>query len=707
MNYKDTLNMPKTDFEMKGKLPTKEPIIQARWEELDLFELLLKEREGNKSFVLHDGPPYANGDIHIGHGLNKVLKDIVNRSKSAQGYYTPYIPGWDTHGLPIETAIAKSGINRKEMSVADFRKLCEEYANKQIAIQMEGFKRLGSIGDYKDPYITMSKGYEAEQIKVFGKMATDGLIYQGFKPVYWSPSSETALAEGELEYHEKKDTSIYIKFNVINGNGILDEDVSFMCWTTMPWTVTTTVGVAVGAKFEYGLYETNKGKLVFAKELEEDIIAKTGLEVKLIKTLQGKELEKITALNPYSQRECLVVLGDHVTTTDGTGCVTVAPGHGDVDFIVGNKYGLELLVACDAQGKMVPETGEEIAGMYWEKANKFIIASLEESGKLVAAHDLVHRYPYDWRTKKPVVFKATLQWFASIEEKREQILDQIEKVNWTPSWGKLRMHNMIADRGDWCISRQRAWGVPIPIIFDENNQPLIDNDIFDFVSDKFREYGSNYWFDSEVKDLLPSKYLDGNHPIDKYRKEVDTMDVWFDSGSSHTSVIKARGLEYPVDLYLEGSDQYRGWFNSSLIIGTCINGEAPYRSVLSHGFSLDSKGEKMSKSIGNTIEPKKVFNQYGADVFRFWVSSVDYQSDFKVSDESLKQVADSYRKVRNTFKFILGNLKDFNKSDLLDIEELSDVDKYMLIKLNKLNDKCINAYNSYDFNVVYNSINNY
>ena len=707
MNYKDTLLMPQTDFEMKGKLPTKEPIIQAKWDEIDLFELLLKEREGNKSFVLHDGPPYANGDIHIGHGLNKVLKDIVNRSKSIQGYYTPYIPGWDTHGLPIETAITKTGVNRKELSVADFRKLCEEYAYNQIDIQRVGFKRLGSIGDYKDPYITMKKEYEAQQIKIFGKMAMDGLIYQGFKPVYWSPSSETALAEGELEYHDKEDTSVYVKFDVVDGKGILDTDTALMCWTTMPWTITTTVGVALGRDIEYGLYETDYGKLVFAKDLESDVITKIGSEVKLLQEFMGADLEYITSTNPYNDRICPTVLGDHVTTSDGSGCVTTSPGHGTEDFLCGQQYDLELLLACNQQGLMNPETGEKIAGMYWEKANEVIIDIMAEKGTLVKAVKLVHSYPYDWRTKKPIIFMAAEQWFASIEKKREELLREISNVKWTPSWGELRMHNMISDRGDWCISRQRVWGVPIPIIYDENNKPILNQDIFDFVSDKFNEFGSNYWFDSNVEDLLPQSYKDTHQNIDQYRKETDTMDVWFDSGSSHTGCIAARGMEYPVDMYLEGSDQYRGWFNSSLIVGTCYYGKAPYREVLSHGFTLDGHGNKMSKSLGNTIEPLKVINQYGADVFRYWVSSVDYQSDVRISEDVLRQVADTYRKVRNTFKFILGNLNDFADSKLVKPNDLEDVDKYMLIKLNKLNEKCLKAYNDYEYSTVYNSINNY
>ena len=708
MSYKDTLLMPKTDFEMKGKLPTKEPKILEKWQELDLYELLLKEREGNKSFVLHDGPPYANGDIHIGHGLNKVLKDFVNRSKSIQGYITPYIPGWDTHGLPIETAITKTGVNRKEMSVAAFRKLCEEYAMKQIAIQSVEFQRLGSIGDYKNPYITLTKDFEAAQIKIFGKMAMDGLIYQGFKPVYWSPSSETALAEGELEYHEKEDNSVYIKFQVVEGNGVLDNDVAIMCWTTMPWTITTTVGISIGEKIEYGLYDSKYGKLVFAKDLAEDISNKIESDLTLIKDLNPNDLLGIKTTNPYNDRICPIVFGDHVTTSDGSGCVTTSPGHGTEDFLVGQKYGLELLIACDTQGRMVPEMGERIAGMYWEKANGVIIEIMEEKGTLVKALKIMHSYPYDWRTKKPIIFMAAEQWFASIEKKREALLYEIaNNVKWTPSWGELRMHNMISDRGDWCISRQRAWGVPIPIIYDEEGAPIIEQEVFDYVSEKFAEYGSNFWFDSEVADLLPQSYKDKHDNIDKYIKETDTMDVWFDSGSSHTGCIVARGMKYPVDMYLEGSDQYRGWFNSSLIIGTCYHGRAPYKEILSHGFTLDGKGNKMSKSLGNVMEPNKIVNQYGADIFRYWVASVDYQSDVRISEDMLRQAADTYRKARNTYRFILGNLANFDESKLVAPNELTDVDKYMLIKLNKLNERCIKAYNDYEYSHVYNGVNNF
>ncbi|MDR1782530.1 MAG: isoleucine--tRNA ligase [Bacilli bacterium] len=711
MDYKNTLLMPKTDFEMRGKLPQKEPVIQKMWDDMDFYDELLKEREGNKTFVLHDGPPYANGDIHIGHGLNKVLKDIVNRSKSIQGYQTPYIPGWDTHGLPIETAITKTGVDRKKMSIAEFRKLCEEYAYKQIAIQMKGFKRLGSFGDYKNPYITMTKAYEAEQIKIFGKMATDGLIYQGFKPVYWSPTSETALAEGELEYHNKVDTSVYVKFKVVDGKGILDEDVNIMCWTTMPWTLVSTVGISIGETFKYGVYNSEKGKLFFAVDLAESVEEKLNLKLELVKEYNASDLLGVKATNPLNDRVCPVILGDHVTTDDGTGCVTTAPAHGTEDFLVAKEYegtfDLPVILSCDKQGLMSAEAGPDLEGLYWEKANKVIIEKMNQKGTLVGAVDIEHSYPYDWRTKKPIIFMAALQWFCSIDKRREELLNEINNVKWTPSWGKLRMHNMISDRGDWCISRQRAWGVPIPIIYDENDVPFIEEDIFAFVADKIGQYGSNYWFDSEVEDLLPDSFKEKHPNYKNYRKESDIMDVWFDSGSSHTGCIKARGMEYPVDMYLEGSDQYRGWFNSSLIVGTCFYGRSPYREVLSHGFTLDGHGNKMSKSLGNTMEPIKIINQYGADVFRFWVASTDYQADVRISDEVLKQVSDTYRKVRNTYRFLLGNLYNFSEAELIDVNDLADVDKYILIKLDKLHHACVDYYNAYEYSNVYNSVNNF
>lgn len=708
MDYKSTLLMPKTDFEMKGKLPTKEPKILEHWQELDLYDLNMKKKAGKTPFILHDGPPYANGKIHVGHGLNKILKDFVVRSKNMQDYFAPYIPGWDTHGLPIEVAITKSGVNRKELGVSEFRNLCAEYALKQIEIQKEGFLRLGSLGDYSNPYITLHKDYEAAQIRIFAKMIENKNIYQGFKPVYWSPSSETALAEGELEYYDREDDSIYIAFKVKEGNDYVPAGTALVCWTTMPWTLTGVVAVSVNKDFDYGLYETNFGNVIVAKGLAEDSFAKMNTPYKLIETIKGANLECLKVSNPLNDYECLVILGDHVSLEGGTGCVTTAPGHGTDDFIAAKKYDLELIVGCDVYGKMYPETGADIAGLYWEKANKVIIENLKNNNTLYGIDTITHSYPFDWRTKKPIIFRAAKQWFASIDAKREDILNQIENdITWTPSWGRTRMYNMIKDRGDWCISRQRVWGVPIPIFYDENEEPIIEHELFEHVATLFEQHGSNIWFEKEVAELLPESYK-ANHPnYVKYTKEKDIMDVWFDSGSSHTGCIINRGLNYPVDLYLEGSDQYRGWFNSSLIIGSMYHDQSPYKAVVSHGFVLDQKGNKMSKSLGNVVDPEKIINQYGADILRFWVSSVDYQSDVKIGDNIIKQVADAYRKVRNTFKFSLGNLNNFDETMLLDYKELTEVDQYLLIKLNKLNKACINAYNNYDYSTVYTLINNF
>ncbi|WP_423364519.1 isoleucine--tRNA ligase [Mycoplasma sp. P36-A1] len=707
MNYKDTLLMPKTAFEMKGKLNTKEPKMQDHWREIELYEKVLKSREGNESFVLHDGPPYANGNIHVGHAMNKTIKDIIVRSKQLQGYYSPYVPGWDTHGLPIETAVTKSGINRKEMSIAQFRALCEEYAYKQIENQSMQFQRLGSFGDYKHPYITLQKEYEAAQIRVFSKMAMDGLIYRGLKPVYWSPVSETALAETEIEYHDKVSNSIYVTFKMVDGKELLTEDVKFLCWTTTPWTVPGVLAVALNERIEYGVYNTPEGKLVVAKERAKAVFEDLEYEYELIQEFNGLEADRIVVSHPLYDYDCIVIMGDHVNTEGGTGCVTTAPGHGMEDYIAGNKYELGLKVVVDDFGKMTEEAGELVQGLWYEKANNVIIEAMTEKHTLLKASKFTHSFPYDWRSKTPVIFRATKQWFASIAKKREELLEQINTVEWVPAWGETRLYNMIRDRGDWTISRQRSWGVPIPILFDENKEPIMNEEVFAYIEEKFREHGSNFWFDSNPADLLPQSYKDTHENIDLYTKETDTMDVWFDSGSSSQAVLVDRGLGYPADLYMEGSDQYRGWFNSSLIVGTCATGKAPYKQVLSHGFTLDGKGNKMSKSLGNTIDPLKLINVYGADVLRLWVSSTDYQADVRISDAIMKQVSDAYRKIRNTFKFILGNLNDFTEANLVELDALEDVDKYMIAKLNNIITKGIESYNTYDFNNIYTSVNNF
>lgn len=711
MDYKDTLHMPKTGFEMRGNLTKKEPKYQQRWEEERLYDKMLARRENAKPFVLHDGPPYANGDIHLGHALNKILKDVINKSKFMEGYKVPYIPGWDTHGLPIETAVTKLGFDRKKMGIAEFRKICYDYAMEQVARQKAGFLSLGSIGDYDHPYITLTKDFEAEQIKIFGKMAMDGLIYKGLKPVYWSPSSESALAEAEVEYKDIKSPTIFVKFNVKDGKGVLDTEDSFVIWTTTPWTIPGNKAIALHPNMEYALVDTDHGKLVVLNELVEDLMPKFDVkEYRVVKTFKGKELEGITTVHPlYPERESLVVLADYVTADAGTGCVHTAPAFGVDDFNTGMRYGLEMDVNVDEQGKLMESTGEDLAGLYVEDANKVVTQKLDELGALLNLTFITHSYPHDWRTKKPIIFRATTQWFASIDKIRDLLLEQIHSISWVPAWGEGRMHNMIADRGDWCISRQRAWGVPIPIFYGEDDTPIMDQAVFDHVAELFAEHGSNIWFEKEADELLPEGYTNEHSPNGIFRKETDTMDVWFDSGSSHTGAMIERGLGYPADLYFEGSDQYRGWFNSSLIVGTAVYGKAPYKQVLSHGFVMDEKGVKMSKSQWNAVAPGEITKKYGADILRLWATSVDYQADCSMGQNILKQVSENYRKVRNTFRFLMANLDNntFAKADLVPTNDLSDLNKYILVKLNKVAYVCLDAYDEYRFADVVSTLTNF
>jgi isoleucyl-tRNA synthetase len=710
MDYKETLLMPKTDFPMRGNLPQREPQIQEKWEQMNIYQKVQERTKGRPLFVLHDGPPYANGDIHIGHALNKILKDIIVRFKSMSGYCAPYVPGWDTHGLPIETALTKNKkVNRKEMSVAEFRKLCEEYAYDQINNQRQQFKRLGVRGDWDNPYITLKPEYEAQQIKVFGEMAKKGYIYKGLKPVYWSPSSESALAEAEIEYKDKRSPSIYVAFDVKDGKGVLDGDEKIIIWTTTPWTIPANLGITVHPELDYSVVEVNGVKYVLASALLEEVAKVLEWEqYTTVKTLKGSQLEYVVAKHPLYDRDSLVMLGEHVTTDSGTGCVHTAPGHGEDDFIVGQKYGLDVLCPVDDKGYMTEEA-EGFAGLFYDDANKPITEKLQEVGALLKLTFITHSYPHDWRTKKPVIFRATSQWFASIKDFREELLKAVQETKWIPAWGETRIHNMIRDRGDWCISRQRAWGVPIPVFYGENGEPIITDETIEHVSNLFRKYGSNVWFEREAKDLLPEGFTHPSSPNGIFTKETDIMDVWFDSGSSHQAVLVEREeLQRPADLYLEGSDQYRGWFNSSISTAVAVTGKAPYKAVLSHGFVLDGEGRKMSKSLGNVVVPAKVMNQLGADILRLWVASVDYQSDVRVSDSILKQVAEVYRKIRNTFRFLLGNLFDFNpETDAIPYEELREVDQYMLVKLNKLIKKVKDSYETYEFASIYHAVHNF
>lgn len=709
MDYKDTLLMPKTEFPMRGNLPNKEPDMQAKWEEMNIYEKVQKRTEGRPFFVLHDGPPYANGDLHMGHALNKVLKDMIVRHKSMTGYHAPYVPGWDTHGLPIEQALVNKGVNRKEHSVAEFRKMCEEYAYSQIDSQRSQFKRIGVRGDWENPYITLKPEFEARQIQVFGAMAKKGYIYKGLKPVYWSPSSESALAEAEIEYKDKKSASIYVAFPVKDGRGVVDEDVRIIIWTTTPWTIPANLGISVHPEFTYAIVNVDGSKFMVAKDLVEFIAKEIGWEsYEVVTELKGSDLERVIAKHPLYDRDSLVMLGDHVTAEAGTGCVHTAPGHGEDDYYVSKQYGIDPLSPINDRGVMTEEA-PGFEGLFYEDANKEVTKRLDEEGALLKLSFITHSYPHDWRTKKPVIFRATPQWFASIESFRRELLEAIRNTKFTPSWGETRLYNMVRDRGDWVISRQRVWGVPIPIFYAENGEAIFTDETIEHVAKLFREHGSNIWFEREAKDLLPEGFEHEGSPNGKFSKETDIMDVWFDSGSTHQGVLVERDdLVYPADLYLEGSDQYRGWFNSSLTTSVAMNGVAPYKGLLSHGFTLDGEGRKMSKSLGNVIVPSKVMNQLGADILRLWVSSVDYTADVRVSDSNFKQVSEVYRKIRNTLRFLHGNVADFNPvADRVAFENMRPIDQYVYVKLQDLINEVLEAYEKYEFAAVYHAVNNF
>ncbi len=710
MKMKETLQLGKTAFPMRGNLPNREVEWQKNWEDEQIYQRRQELNEGKPAFVLHDGPPYANGNIHIGHSLNKISKDIIVRSKSMSGFRSPYVPGWDTHGLPIEQVLTNKGIKRKEMSLAEYRKKCEEYALTQVDTQRADFKRLGVSGDWDHPYITLTPDYEAAEIRVFGKMAEKGYIYKGLKPIYWSPSSESSLAEAEIEYKDVKSASIYVAFPIADGKDLLDTDTSLVIWTTTPWTLPANLGISVNPSFSYVQILADGRKFVVAKDLLETVKDAIGWEtIEVLQEFSGTQLEYMTAQHPFYDRTSLVMLGDHVTLDAGTGLVHTAPGHGEDDYIVSKKYGLDVLSPVDGRG-MYTEEAPGFEGIFYDKANPMITALLEEKGALLKLDFFTHSYPHDWRTKKPVIYRATPQWFASIDKFRQNILDEIEKVDWIIPWGKTRLYNMIRDRGDWVISRQRAWGVPLPIFYAENGEAIITPETIEHVANLFAEHGSTIWFEKEAEELLPAGFTHPGSPNGKFSKETDIMDVWFDSGSSHEAVLRQRPeLTFPADMYLEGSDQYRGWFNSSITTSVAINEVAPYKAVLSQGFTLDGEGRKMSKSLGNTIAPEKVIKQMGADILRLWVSSVDYESDVRVSMDILNQVSEVYRKIRNTMRFLLANTNDFDPAkDTVAFEDLRSVDQYMMVRLHQTI-KTIreDGYDKYNFLHIYRTVINF
>ena len=705
VELKDTLLMPKTDFPMRGNLPNKEPNFLKRWEEMDLYRKVLEKNAGKPTYVLHDGPPYANGNIHIGHALNKILKDFIVKYKNMNGFVSNYVPGWDTHGLPIEQVLVNNGVDRKSMPATKFRNKCKDYALKQVDKQREDFKKLGVIGDWDNPYLTLDPKFEAEQIRVFGKMVDKGYIYKGLKPIYWSPSSESALAEAEIEYRDHTSPSIYVAFDLVSEDGVVEKGTKFVIWTTTPWTLPANLGIAVHPDFEYQVVKYNGESYLLAKERVNFLAEQFGWEnYEEGKVIFGKELEYLLCQHPFLDRTSTLILADYVTLDSGTGLVHTAPGHGVDDYLVGQgKYKLGVLSPVDNQGVLTEEAGQ-FAGKFVFDANKDIIAYLAETGALLKQENITHSYPHDWRSKKPIIFRSTPQWFCSVDAFRSELLEAVDNTKFYSEWGKPRLYNMIRDRGDWVISRQRVWGVPIPVFYAENGEAILDNTLIEHVAKIFEVEGSNVWFYKDAKELLPEGYTHPGSPNGEFTKEMDIMDVWFDSGTSHQGCCAVRDdLTYPADLYLEGSDQYRGWFNSSLITSVAISGDAPYKELVSAGFVMDGNGNKMSKSLGNVISPNDVGKQLGAEIIRLWSASVDYTQDVRISNDILKQVSETYRKIRNTFRFLLGNLFNGsfdNRTDLLSYDELEELDKYMVLKFEKVVAKVLDYYENYQFNSI-------
>lgn len=705
VELKDTLLMPNTKFPMRGNLPNKEPQFLQRWEEMDLYNKILEKNAGKPSYVLHDGPPYANGNIHIGHALNKILKDFIVKYKNMNGFVSPYVPGWDTHGLPIEQVLVNNGVDRKSMPANKFRNKCKDYALKQVDKQRADFKKLGVLGDWDNPYLTLDPKFEAEQIRVFGKMVDKGYIYKGLKPIYWSPSSESALAEAEIEYHDHTSPSIYVAFDLVSENGAVEKGTKFVIWTTTPWTLPANLGIAVHPDFEYQVVKYNGESYLVAKERVAFLAEKFGWEnYETGEVLVGKDLEYLLCKHPFLDRTSTLILADYVTLDSGTGLVHTAPGHGVDDYLVGQlQYKLGVLSPVDNQGVLTEEAGQ-FAGKFVFDANKDIIAHLDETGALLKQEDITHSYPHDWRSKKPIIFRATPQWFCSVDAFRSELLEAVDNTKFYSEWGKPRLYNMIRDRGDWVISRQRVWGVPIPVFYAENGEAILDIELIEHVAKIFEEEGSNVWFYKDAKELLPEGYTHPGSPNGEFTKEMDIMDVWFDSGTSHQGCCAIReDLTYPADLYLEGSDQYRGWFNSSLITSVAVSGVAPYKELVSAGFVMDGNGNKMSKSLGNVISPNDVGKELGAEIIRLWSASVDYTQDVRISKDILKQVSETYRKIRNTFRFLLGNLYNGsfnNKTDLVAYENLEELDKYMVLKFEKVVAKVLDYYENYQFNSI-------
>ena len=720
MDYNKTLNLLQTDFPMRAGLPMREPEMLKTWYEQDIYGELMKKNEGKPLWVLHDGPPYANGDIHIGTALNKIIKDMIVRYRNISGWLSPFVPGFDTHGLPIELkARAKAGAEKAAtMSPVEIRELCEEFALMYVDNQTKQFQRLGVLAEWDNPYLTLAKEFEARQIEVFGEMALKGYIYKGLKPVYWCPDCQTALAEAEIEYGEDPCYSIYVKFAVTDDKGVFaakgidPSKVHFVIWTTTTWTLPANVAICLGPDFTYQLIKAGDEYYVMADALSDAAMAQAKItDYEVVAEFKGQELEYMTTKHPFLDRESLVIVGDHVTLESGTGCVHTAPGHGVEDFEVCKKYPqIPVIVPVDNRGFMTEEAGAVCAGMKTDDANKAIAVHLDETGSLFAMQKIIHQYPHCWRCKKPVLFRATDQWFCSVKSFKDETLKQIEGIKWMPAWGENRIASMVSDRADWCISRQRLWGVPIPVFYcNDCGEPIIDRDFIQAVSDLFRQEGSNAWYTHTAQEILPEGATCPHCGGHSFEKEKDIMDVWYDSGSSHAAVLKERPyLKWPADMYMEGGDQYRGWFQSSLLTAVACTGEAPYKSVLTHGWVVDGEGKAMHKSAGNAIAPSEVIEQYGADILRLWVASLDYTVDARVSKDILKQLSESYRKIRNTARFILGNIHDFDpKTDIVEDTALEEMDRWALMRLTQLMEQVRDAYENYSFHEALHKMHNF
>lgn len=720
-DYNTSLNLPKTDFPMRGNLPKREPEMLKKWDEENLYEDIIKRNEGKPNYTLHDGPPYANGDIHLGTALNKVLKDIIVKYKNMSGFRSHYVPGWDTHGLPIELKAMKSiGVENGAIPPVELRQHCKDFALSFVENQKEQFKRLGVLGDFDDPYLTLKPEFEAREVEVFGEFAKKGYVYKGLKPVYWCPECQTALAEAEIEYSDDPCQSIYVKFKVSDDKGLFTEkgiDINntyFVIWTTTTWTLPGNLAICLGPNYDYAVVKVENGEnYVMAEYLIPVTMQAAGIEkYEVIAKFLGSDFEGIKTEHPFMNRPSPVILGDHVTLESGTGCVHTAPGYGVDDFEVCKKYDdIGIVVGVDGKGVLTKDSGM-FEGLTTDKANKVIAEHLKETGALFAIEDIEHQYPHCWRCKSPILFRATEQWFCSVKNFKEKTVKAIEKVDWIPKWGEERIKGMVQDRSDWCISRQRTWGVPIPVVYCKDcGKPICNDETIKAISDLFRAEGSDAWYTKDAKDFIPES-VKCECGCSDFEKEMDILDVWFDSGVTHKAVLEEReDLNAPADLYLEGADQYRGWFQSSLLTSIVCNGEAPYKAVCTHGWVVDGQGKTMHKSLGNGIEPSEVTNKYGSDILRLWVASSDYHSDIRISDDILAQLSEAYKKIRNTARFILGNLSNADGFDIdrdgVSDDELFELDKWALAKLDELIDKVNVAYTAFDYHIVFHAIHNF